>query len=79
MSEPRFRINPATQRLVRVRQTSHSKSISSDPRKKSLYFPGGMLDEIEAEARRQERSLSWMVQTAWRIARERIREMEAPT
>lgn len=41
----------------------------SDKRKQSLYFPEEMLAEIEREAMRQDRSLSWIVQQAWRIAR----------
>lgn len=41
----------------------------SDKRKQSLYFPEEMLKEIQEEAYRQDRSLSWIVQQAWRIAR----------
>ncbi len=41
----------------------------SDKRKQSLYFPEDMLKEIQSEAARQDRSLSWIVQKAWRIAR----------
>lgn len=44
----------------------------SDKRKQSLYFPEDMLKEIQAEAARQDRSLSWIVQKAWRIARTEI-------
>ena len=43
-----------------------------DKRKQSLYFPEEMLREIQAEAMRQDRSLSWVVQQAWRIARGRV-------
>jgi uncharacterized small protein (TIGR04563 family) len=42
---------------------------STDKRKQSLYFPEDMLKEIKAEATRQDRSLSWIVQKAWKIAR----------
>jgi uncharacterized small protein (TIGR04563 family) len=45
----------------------------TDKRKQSLYFPEEMLREIQEEANRQDRSLSWVVQQAWRIARERIK------
>ena len=41
----------------------------SDKRKQSLYFPEEMLKEIKREAQRQDRSLSWIVQKAWKIAR----------
>ncbi len=44
----------------------------SDKRKQSLYFPEDMLNEITAEATRQDRSLSWIVQKAWKIARKDI-------
>jgi uncharacterized small protein (TIGR04563 family) len=44
----------------------------SDKRKQSLYFPDYMLKEIQAEATRQDRSLSWIVQKAWQIARSEI-------
>jgi len=46
-----------------------------DKRKQSLYFPEEMLAEIEAEAQRQDRSLSWIVQRAWATARPRIAAM----
>jgi uncharacterized small protein (TIGR04563 family) len=42
---------------------------ASDKRKQSLYFPEAMLKEIGAEATRQDRSLSWIVQKAWKAAR----------
>jgi len=45
---------------------------TSDKRKQSLYFPESMLNEIAAEAARQDRSLSWIVQKAWKIARKDI-------
>jgi uncharacterized small protein (TIGR04563 family) len=47
---------------------------STDKRKQSLYFPEKMLTEIKNEALRQDRSLSWIVQQAWRIARDQIRQ-----
>lgn len=45
---------------------------STDKRKQSLYFPEDMLREIQEEATRQDRSLSWVVQQAWRVARSEI-------
>lgn len=41
-------------------------------KKLTLYFPEELLDETKAEAERQERSISWILQTAWRIARTEI-------
>jgi uncharacterized small protein (TIGR04563 family) len=48
---------------------------TTDHRKQSLYFPEDMLDEIQREANRQDRSLSWIVQQAWKVARADIRRM----
>ncbi len=47
----------------------------SDKRKQSLYFPEEMLREIQEEATRQDRSLSWIMQQAWRTARGQIAKM----
>ena len=44
----------------------------TDKRKQSLYFPEEMLKEIGDEATRQDRSLSWIVQKAWKVARKDI-------
>jgi uncharacterized small protein (TIGR04563 family) len=44
----------------------------TDKRKQSLYFPEDMLNEIQIEANRQDRSLSWIVQQAWKIARSEV-------
>lgn len=44
----------------------------------AVSLSGDVLREIEAEARRQQRSRSWIVQQAWRIARERIRSIPGP-
>ncbi len=46
----------------------------TDKRKQSLYFPDDVLNEIMKEAIRLDRSLSWMVQRAWRIASEEVRK-----
>ena len=43
--------------------------------KQSLYFPQEMLEEIDKEAKRQDRSLSWIVQQAWRVARTDLRRI----
>lgn len=44
-------------------------------RKQSLYFPEEMLVEIRDEAARLDRSLSWIVQRAWKLARKQVRAM----
>ena len=47
----------------------------SDKRKQSLYFPEAMLLEIQQEATRLDRSLSWVMQRAWKIARQEVRRL----
>jgi uncharacterized small protein (TIGR04563 family) len=47
----------------------------SDKRKQSLYFPEAMLQEIKDEAARLDRSLSWIVQRAWKTARLDIKKI----
>ena len=44
----------------------------TDHRKQSLYFPEEMLREIQYEATRMDRSLSWVVQQAWKVARRQL-------
>ena len=41
-------------------------------KKVTLYVPEDMLEETKAEAIRQDRSISWIMQTAWRLAREEM-------
>jgi uncharacterized small protein (TIGR04563 family) len=53
--------------------STHEKS------KQSLYFPEEMLKEIQAEAARQDRSLSWIVQKAWRAARRELAKYPSST
>ena len=47
----------------------------SDKRKQSLYFPESMLLEIQQEAMRLDRSLSWVMQRAWKLSRQDIRKL----
>ncbi|APR83338.1 Hypothetical protein A7982_08687 [Minicystis rosea] len=47
----------------------------TDKRKQSLYFPESMLQEIKEEAARLDRSLSWVVQRAWKLARIEIKKL----
>ena len=44
-------------------------------RKQSLYFPKDMHEEMKDEASRLDRSLSWVVSKAWKLAREKIKEL----
>jgi uncharacterized small protein (TIGR04563 family) len=52
---------------------------TTDKRKQSLYFPEEMLKEIQAEATRQDRSLSWIVQKAWKTARKELAKYPSST
>jgi uncharacterized small protein (TIGR04563 family) len=47
----------------------------SDKRKQSLYFPEDMLLEVQAEATRLDRSLSWIVQRCVKIGLPEIRKL----
>jgi uncharacterized small protein (TIGR04563 family) len=50
---------------------------SSEKQKQSLYFPEDMLREIMVESTRLDRSLSWTVQQAWRVARAELQRFPA--
>lgn len=45
--------------------------------KQSLYIPEEMLREIMGESVRLDRSISWTVQQAWRIARAEVSKLPA--
>jgi uncharacterized small protein (TIGR04563 family) len=49
----------------------------SQKRKVTLYFNAAMLAETQKEALRQDRSISWIIQAAWRIARDEVKRMPA--
>jgi uncharacterized small protein (TIGR04563 family) len=49
-------------------------SMSSQKKKVTLYFNAAMLGETQKEALRQDRSVSWIIQAAWRLARDEIRQ-----
>lgn len=41
--------------------------------KVTVHMSGTMMEEIQAEARRQDRSYSWLVQQAWKLSRRELR------
>ena len=47
----------------------------SQKRKVTLYFNAAMLSETQKEALRQDRSISWIIQAAWKLAREEVKRM----
>jgi uncharacterized small protein (TIGR04563 family) len=50
--------------------------IKSEANKRSVYLTEEIINEIKAEAKRQDRSVSWMLQRSWIIARTEIRNYE---
>jgi uncharacterized small protein (TIGR04563 family) len=50
----------------------------TDRRKQSIYLPAEMRAEMQREAERLDRPLSWVVQESWRIAREQLMKAPAP-
>ncbi|MBW2731082.1 MAG: TIGR04563 family protein [Deltaproteobacteria bacterium] len=52
---------------------------TSDKRKQSLYFPEQMLQEIREQASRLDRSLSWIMQRAWKVARKDLKAVPSAT
>ncbi len=52
---------------------------SGETRRQNLYFPADMLAELQAEAHRQDRSISWLMQQAWKIARSELRKIPSTT
>jgi uncharacterized small protein (TIGR04563 family) len=49
--------------------------MSSPKKKVTLYFNAAVLGETQHEAIRQDRSISWIIQAAWRIARDEVRRL----
>ena len=58
--------------------TTKRRANYDDPRKISVFVDRVALEEMQAEATRQGRSLSWVAQRAWAIARVRMRATAAP-
>jgi uncharacterized small protein (TIGR04563 family) len=66
---------PSVAQLNSALEDSEPLMAQSDKRKQSLYFPESMLQEIQQEAARLDRSLSWVMQRAWKLARTDIRKL----
>ena len=52
-----------------------ARTAGTDKRKQSLYFPESMLQDIQKEAARLDRSLSWIVQRCVKIGLSDIRKL----
>lgn len=50
-----------------------------ETRRQNLYFPADMLAELQKEATRQDRSISWLMQQAWKLARAELRRIPSTT
>jgi uncharacterized small protein (TIGR04563 family) len=50
-----------------------------ETRRQNLYFPADMLGELQLEASRQDRSISWLIQQAWKISRSELRRIPSTT
>ena len=68
-------VNPVPSEDVCVADNGPNNKSGSDKRKQSLYFPEAMLQEIKDEAARLDRSLSWVVQRAWKLARLEVKKI----
>jgi uncharacterized small protein (TIGR04563 family) len=49
--------------------------VPSPKKKVTLYFSATMLEETQREAIRQDRSISWIIQAAWKKSREEVRRL----
>jgi uncharacterized small protein (TIGR04563 family) len=68
---------PLDQNSISGHLRFHGKHNVSQKRKVTLYFNAAMLAETQKEAIRQDRSVSWIIQAAWRIARDEVRRIPA--
>ena len=48
-------------------------------RRQALYFPAAMLADLQGEAMRQDRSISWLIQQAWRLSRSELQRTPSTT
>jgi uncharacterized small protein (TIGR04563 family) len=49
--------------------------LPSAKKKVTLYFNAAMLAETQREAIRQDRSISWIIQACWRLAKDEVRRL----
>ena len=52
---------------------------SGRTRRQALYFPADMLAELQTEAKRQDRSISWLIQQAWKVAYRELQKIPSTT
>lgn len=64
-------------RRKQLEREGRASSQGVDARKPSLLLEASVVEEMRAEAARLDRSVSWLAQKAWQIARDRIRAQPA--
>ena len=59
-----------------------SKQFGSRPTKnavhKAVYFNHDLLAELEAESKRLQRPLTWLIRQSWKLARAAVQSLRAP-
>lgn len=66
--------NEESLRLLELRQPKLPGA--TNPCKQSIMLDPEMLLELKAEAARQNRTMSWLVQRSWILAKDRLRSMK---
>jgi len=67
-------LHPRAEAVYQERYFAPNPDGRADKRRQTLFFPPAMLEELKAEAERQDRSLSWLLQRAWCLA---VHDLEA--
>ena len=73
-----FMVTPnlvSTCRRPPTSRSSREVGVPSPKKKVTLYFSATMLEETQREAIRQDRSISWIIQAAWRMSRDEVRRL----
>ena len=47
--------------------------MANSKHKMTVYVPDNVFDEMRLEAERQERSVSWLVEHAWKLSRGQVK------
>ena len=73
---------PRTQRILKYTLTTTSDNATGERKavmsRLSFQFPALLAEQVRAHAARLDRSVGWVLTTAWRIAEPKIAAMVAP-
>lgn len=47
--------------------------------KLTVYVPDDIFEEMRAEAERQDRTVSWMIETCWKLSKGRLQRLTSVT